>query len=103
MYSVNTPWLVESLCYTRDAANASAEWVFAKRVKLAGKDFVTRAYKLLEGCLHCKVLIETHPTPVAPLVFRGAMHLTDTIGHSRYTLNSRLQRQLLGGGGCRII
>ena len=52
MYFVDFPRLAESLCYIRDATNASAEWVFAKRVKLAGKDFVTRAYRTLEGFLH---------------------------------------------------
>ena len=69
MYFVNIPRLVELLCYIRDATNASAEWVFAKRVKLAGKDFVTRAYRRWKICLHCKVLIETRPTPVSPLIF----------------------------------
>ena len=69
MYFVNFPRLAELLCYIRDATNASAEWVFAKRVKLAGKDFVTRAYRTLEGFLHCKVLLKTCPTPVSPLIF----------------------------------
>lgn len=68
LYYVNISRLVELLCYIRDTTNASAEWVFAKQVKLAGRDFVTRAYRTLEVCLHCKVLIETRPTPVSPLI-----------------------------------
>ena len=69
MYFVNVPRQFDLLCYIRDATNAGAEWVFAKRVKLAGKDFVTRHCRTLEDCLNCRVLIETRPTPGSPSIF----------------------------------